>query len=106
MYNSFYGCKPTSILKISSAIWYGESNEWVHDDDKILIRLDNEFPESFLVENFCFHQSPRLGDFPINLLIAYQRGNVVSGPRCPVDIPRVTPSDRYQLNVSYDMILM
>lgn len=91
---------------MSSVIWYGESNEWVHDDDKILIRLDNEFPESFLVENFCFHQSPRLGDFPIDLLISYQRRNVVSAPRGPVDIPRVTPSDIYQLNVLDDMILM
>lgn len=85
--------KPTSILKISSAIWYGQ------------IKLGNEFPESFLVENFCFHQSPRLGDFPIDLLISYQRRNVVSAPRGPVDIPRVTPSDIYQLNVLDDMIL-
>lgn len=68
--------------------------------------LDDEVPESFLVENFSFHQSPRLSDFPIDLLIAYQRGNVVSAPRCPVDIPRVTPSDRDQLNVSDDIVLV
>lgn len=74
------------------------SAEGRYDDNKTPIQLDDELPKFFLVENFSFHQSPCLSDFPIDLLIAYQRRNVLSAPRFSVDILGVIPSDRYQFN--------
>ena len=81
------------------------SAESRYDDNKTPIQLADELPEFFLVENFSFHQSPCLSDFPIDLLVAYQRRNVLSAPRCSVDILGVIPSDRYQFNASQGHVL-
>ena len=65
-----------------------------------ILSSSHECLQLLLVENLTFHESRCLRKLPVDVLVAYQRRDVLSSPGCAVHILRVGPSGSYQQPVS------